>query len=237
MAASFSRTAFAAAILAVSVLIHLGLLGVIVLAERRALPPVQREAIDVELVKPPEPLKQEPAKPPEPQQAPKPQKPDASQAQKPQPERSQKSAKTSSQDPPETSEPSVAEKAEKPEIPSGGPPSETKSKLTAEEIAAFRAQIQKCWELPIGMPNAMKLEVVLRVALSRSGALVASPELLKAPASVNGPVLVGIAMKAVTQCAPYKALPAAKYNDWKVLDLRFLATGMAGLDPGKPPRG
>ncbi len=47
------------------------------------------------------------------------------------------------------------------------------------------------------MPNAMKLEVVLRVALSRSGALVASPELLKAPASVNGPVLVGIAMKAV----------------------------------------
>ncbi len=52
MPASFSRTAFAAAILAVSVLIHLGLLGVIVLAERRVLPPVQREAIDVELVKP-----------------------------------------------------------------------------------------------------------------------------------------------------------------------------------------
>jgi hypothetical protein len=232
--ASISRTAFAAAILAVSVLIHLGLLGVIVLAERRVLPQVQRDVIDVELVKPQDALKQEPVKPPEPQQAPKPQKPDPSQAQKPQPERSQKSAKASSQEQPESSEPSVAEKAEKPEIPSGGPPSETKSKLTAEEIAAFRAQIQKCWELPVGMPNAMKLEVVLRVALSRSGALVASPELLKAPASVNGPVLVGIAMKAVSQCGPYKTLPAAKYQEWKVLDLRFLATGLAGLDTSKP---
>ncbi len=87
------------------------------------------------------------------------------------------------------------------------------------------------------MPDAMKLEVVLRVGLSRTGALVASPELLKAPASVNGPVLVGIAMKAMTQCAPYKTLPVAKYNEWKVLDLRFLATGMAGLDTSKPPRG
>jgi hypothetical protein len=232
--ASISRTAFAAAILAVSVLIHLGLLGVIVLAERRVLPQVQRDVIDVELVKPQDALKQEPVKPPEPQQAPKPQKPDPSQAQKPQPERSQKSAKASSQEQPESSEPSVAEKAAKPEIPSGGPPSETKSKLTAEEIAAFRAQIQKCWELPVGMPNAMKLEVVLRVALSRSGALVASPELLKAPASVNGPVLVGIAMKAVSQCGPYKTLPAAKYQEWKVLDLRFLATGLAGLDTSKP---
>jgi hypothetical protein len=76
--------------------------------------------------------------------------------------------------------------------------------------------------------------VVLRVALSRSGALVASPELLKAPASVNGPVLVGIAMKAVSQCGPYKTLPAAKYQEWKVLDLRFLATGLAGLDTSKP---
>ena len=40
-------------------------------------------------------------------------------------------------------------------------------------------------------------------------------------------------MKAMQQCGPYKSLPAAKYNEWKVLDLRFLATGMAGLDTTK----
>jgi hypothetical protein len=241
--ASISRTAFAAAILAVSVLIHLGLLGVIVLAERRVLPQVQREAIDVELVKPPEqpdPPNEEAAKPPQSQEAPKPQKPDANQAQKPQPKISQKSAKASSPEQPETSEPSAAERLEKedkPEIPSGGPPSENQAKLTAEEIAAFRAQIQKCWQLPVGMPDAMKLEVVLRVGFSRTGALVVAPELLKAPASVHGPALVGIAMRAITQCAPYRTLPVAKYKEWRVLDLRFLATGLAGLDTRKPPRG
>jgi hypothetical protein len=152
-----------------------------------------------------------------------------------------KSAKASLPQP-QTAEPPPPENEEKPNIPSGGPPSETKAKLTAEEIAAFRAEIQKCWELMVGVPDAMKLEVVLRVGLSRKGTLIASPDLLKAPASVHGPRLVGIAMKAMQQCAPYKSLPAAKYNEWKVLDLRFLAAGMAGLDTtridvSKLPRG
>ena len=72
------------------------------------------------------------------------------------------------------------------------------------------------------------------VAHRRAGA---APKLLKAPASANGPVLVGIAMKAMTQCGPYKTLPVAKYKEWRVLDLRFLATGMTGLDNSKIPRG
>ncbi len=237
-------------------MIHLGLLGVIVLAERRVLPPVERDVIDVELVKPqeipkqeipkPELAKQQPAKPeqpqaPKPPEQNKPDKPDPSQAQAPQQKSatksSQKSARASDPEQSEAPEPPAEEKQEKPDIPSGGPPSESKAKLTAEEIAAFRAQVQKCWQLPVGMPDAMKLEVVLRVGLSRTGALVAPPELLKAPASASGPVLVGIAMKAMTQCGPYKTLPVAKYKEWKVLDLRFLATGMTGLDNSKLPRG
>ena len=40
----------------------------------------------------------------------------------------------------------------------------------------------------------------------------------------------------MTQCGPYKTLPVAKYKEWKVLDLRFLATGMTGLDNTKMPR-
>ena len=227
-------------------MIHVGLLGVIVLAERRVLPPVEREVIDVELVKPQELPKQElakkePARPeqpqvPKPPEQRKPDKPGPSQTQAPQSKsaqkNAQKSAKASQPDEPETPE-LPEEKQEKPDIPSGGPPSESKAKLTAEEIAAFRAEMQKCWQLPVGMPDAMKFEVVLRVGLSRNGALVAAPELLKAPASASGPVLVGIAMKAMTQCGPYKSLPVAKYKEWKVLDLRFLATGMAGLIPAR----
>jgi hypothetical protein len=224
----FTRTAFAAAVVAASVFIHLGLLGMIVMAERRSLAKPQIETIEVELLKP------ELAEPPK-EEEPPPRENSAPQEkqQKPQPKSSQKSAKVSLPEPQTAEPPPLPENEEKPDIPSGGPPSETKAKLTAEEIAAFRAEIQKCWELMVGVPDAMKLEVVLRVGLTRKGALAGSPDLLKAPASVHGPRLVGIAMKAMQQCGPYKSLPAAKYNEWKVLDLRFLATGMAGLDTTK----
>lgn len=228
MSEYFTRTAFAAAVVAASVFIHLGLLGMIVMAERRSLAKPQIETIEVELLKP------ELAEPPK-EEEPPPRENSAPQEkqQKPQPKSSQKSAKVSLPEPQTAEPPPPPENDEKPDIPSGGPPSETKAKLTAEEIAAFRAEIQKCWELMVGVPDAMKLEVVLRVGLTRKGALAGSPDLLKAPASVHGPRLVGIAMKAMQQCGPYKSLPAAKYNEWKVLDLRFLATGMAGLDTTK----
>lgn len=236
-------------ILLASVLLHLGLLGVILWAERRGATASETEAMEVELVQPPEPPKAEPPKPepnptqpkPEPPkieaakaEPPKPaeQKPPEPAAQPSQPE--QPPAQSAKALPPDQP-PAPPEKPVQPQGPSGGP-SESKSKLTPEEIAAFRAQVQKCWTLPVGVPNAMKLEAVLRVSLARNGALAAGPELLKANASAGGPVLVGIAMKALRECAPYRSLPAAKYNDWKVLDLRFLATGMTGLGSAKLSR-
>lgn len=239
------RVAITASILLASVLLHLGLLGVILWAERRGATASETEAIEVELIRPPEPPKAETPKSELPQpELPKPaeQKPDeqkpakqpppaatqAASQQAPPPEPPAQTAKAAPQAPPPPVPPP------KPEGPSGGP-SEGKSKLTPEEIAAFRAQVQKCWTLPVGIPNAMKLEAILRVSLARNGALAAGPELLKANASAGGPVLVGIAMKALRECAPYRSLPAAKYNDWKVLDLRFLATGMTGLGSAKPP--
>lgn len=233
---------FIASIVLASVLLHLGLLGVIVFAERRGVTTTETEAIEVELITQPErpeppkteppksePLKAEPPKPEPPkpvEQLPKPE----TQAAKP-PAPPPQTANASPQEQPQTAEPPA-----RPEGPSGGAPSESKSKLTPEEIAAFRAQVQKCWTLPVGLPNAMKLEAVLRVSLGRNGALAGGPELLRANASADGPVLVGLAMKALRECAPYRGLPAAKYSDWKVLDLRFLATGMTGLGSAKPPK-
>ena len=106
-------------------------------------------------------------------------------------------------------------------------------KLTPEEIAALRAQIQKCWKLPVGIPGIIGLEVILRVPFGPKGQLAGEPVLLQAPASERGPLLVGIALNALKGCYPYK-LPPEKYADWKTLDLKFNATGMTGL--GAPPK-
>ena len=227
-----NRVSVSAAIIAVSVLVHLGFVGAIVFAERRVLPLSELRSIDVDLVKPEdiEPAKTEPPKPPEPpkqteQKPPQPvkQEPAKQAVLKPPP----KSAKADPQDRPES--PSPEDKpAAKPDMPSGGPAGEGKSKLTPEEIAALRAQIQKCWKLPVGMPGIIGLEVILRVSFGSKGQLAGDPVLLQAPASERGPLLVGIALNALKDCYPYK-LPPAKYADWKTLDLKFTATGMVGL--------
>ncbi len=255
-----SRVIVPVAILLASVLLHLGLLGMIVLAGRHGPTTQEIPAIEVELVsapetpeppKPelpkPEPLKPEPPKP----ELPKPEapKPEASKAEPPKPAEPEAKAEAKPEAQPEPQQvpppemaaapqdqPQVPEPPAKPVGPSGGPASDSKAKLTPEELAAFRAQVQKCWTLPVGLPDAMRLEAVLRVSLARNGAITAGPELLRANASAGGPVLVGIAMKALRECGPYRSLPAAKYNEWKVLDLRFLATGMAGLGSARPPK-
>jgi hypothetical protein len=113
----------------------------------------------------------------------------------------------------------------------GGGPSEVQANLSSEEIAAFSAHVQSCWAAPAGLVNTPKLQVVIRVSLRPDGGLMASPALLAAPASAQGPVLVKAAMRALQQCQPYMTLPAGKYDEWRLLDLRFSADGMATVSP------
>jgi len=245
-----NRVSLSTAIIAVSVLVHLGFVGAIVFAERRVLPPSELRSIDVDIVKPEElePKKEEPPKPPEPpkqaeQKPPEPVKQKPLQPAQSMPPKSQaksaenksadtKSAETKSEKMAEPEQaaslPPEPKQAAKPDTPQGGPAGEGKSKLTPEEIAALRAQVQKCWKLPVGIPGVMGLEVILRVSFGPKGQLAGEPVLLQAPASERGPLLVGIALNALKGCYPYK-LPPAKYADWKTLDLKFTATGMVGL--------
>ena len=107
-------------------------------------------------------------------------------------------------------------------------PAQGTAKLSREEIAAFRAHLQKCWNPPATIAEAQKLKVVLRVALGPNGALTGSPTLIEASASAHGPALVATAISALRQCQPYAFLPAGKYQEWKLLDLSFSPRGMAG---------
>jgi hypothetical protein len=231
-----NRISFSAAIVAVSVLVHLGFVGAIVFAERRHLPPSGLRAMDVDLVPPEElePKKEKPPKPPEPPKQAELKPPEPVKQKQPQPEQSMPPKPQSAMAAgPERSaapppEPKQAATPARPDVPQGGPAGEGKSKLTPEEIAALRAQIQKCWKLPVGIPGVIGLEVILRVSFGPKGQLVGEPVLLQAPASERGPLLVGIALNALKGCYPYK-LPASKYADWKTLDLKFTATGMTGL--------
>jgi hypothetical protein len=114
---------------------------------------------------------------------------------------------------------------------SGGGTSEYQASLTADEIAAFAAHVQSCWSAPAGLAAAAKLNVVIRVSLKRDGGLASEPALIAAPASAQGPVLVQSAMRALMKCQPFGGLPATKYDEWHLLDLKFSAGGLSTASP------
>jgi hypothetical protein len=109
-----------------------------------------------------------------------------------------------------------------------GETADTKAKVALEEIAAFKAQLKKCWSLPEGVASTQHVKVIVRVALKQDGSLAGNPELIEFAPTPSTPGLVQNAMRALRQCAPYRMLPVAKYDQWKLLDLNFSPDAMAG---------
>jgi len=107
-------------------------------------------------------------------------------------------------------------------------PSESAAILSAKEIAAFKMQVQKCWNAPAGVANTEKLHVVLRLALARDGVLATRPTLIEGSASPHGPALLESAIRALRECQPYRFLSQDRYEEWKVLDLTFSPNGVSG---------
>ena len=103
--------------------------------------------------------------------------------------------------------------------------SKSKATLTSDETAEFKAHLSTCWVPPVGISSAQGLNLLIRILLDTNGNLRAKPNLIRAPASQSGPVLVESAMRALQLCQPYNFLPAAKYEQWRVLDLSFSPQG------------
>lgn len=114
--------------------------------------------------------------------------------------------------------------------PVGGAQATARAGLTPEEVAAFKARLRKCWSLPADVTDVDRIQVVLRLALRPNGTLASDPDLVSVTAagSPGAPDVVKSALKAVRQCQPYGMLPAAKYKEWKLLDLNVSPREMAG---------
>lgn len=106
-------------------------------------------------------------------------------------------------------------------------PADVAADLSREEVVAFKTHLKKCLRLPAGIDAERKLRVTMRVFLKPDGSFSADPLLVAASAAREGPALVKAATDALKECQPY-ALPAAKYNDWKMLDLTLSPRDMAG---------
>jgi outer membrane biosynthesis protein TonB len=103
----------------------------------------------------------------------------------------------------------------------------TAARLSQSEIDALRAQIQACWNPPVGAENAQELIVRLRIQFRPDGTLSAEPELMNRGTSSYFRVATESAMRAVRRCQPY-TMPSAKYDIWKDVEVTFDPRDMFG---------
>jgi hypothetical protein len=114
---------------------------------------------------------------------------------------------------------------------SGGPPSDYKANLTADAVAGFASHVQTCWTpAPASIKDA-NITVFIRVRLKRDGSLAGAPEPLGGSASMQALTLLQNSLNALKSCSAYTALPADKYDEWRVLDLRFTPNGISTAAP------
>ncbi len=108
-----------------------------------------------------------------------------------------------------------------------GAPTGIGQRLTQSEIDALRAQIQACWNPPVGAEEAEKLIVRLRIQFKQDGTLSREPELMNRAAGSYFQIAAESAMRAVRRCQPY-TLPAHKYDVWKDVEVTFDPRDMFG---------
>ena len=101
--------------------------------------------------------------------------------------------------------------------------------LTITQEDAIKAQIFKCWNIPLGLPYDEDLTVRIKLQLKPDGT-VAKSEILD-HARMNKPgqgfykVLAESALRAVKLCQPLR-VPTTGYERWKELQLNFDAREM-----------
>ena len=101
--------------------------------------------------------------------------------------------------------------------------------LSITQEDAIKAQIFKCWNIPLGLPYDEDLTVRIKLKLKKDGSILAS-EILD-HARMNRPgqgfykVLAESALRAVKLCNPLK-MPPTGHEKWKDLQLNFDAKEM-----------
>ncbi len=196
-------------------------------------PAGSEEAIPVELVPDPNP----PAAPPKMPPAPPP-KPDAAPAQPatpPTPPAAEPAppppAATASppQPPPNAPAPAAQESPRSPS-PAGGA---IDTKMTASELDGLRAEVQRCWTIPPGWTDPKQVSVTIDFHMNRDGTVAGDPSVIEFPATRNGAIAARNALAAAAKCGPYH-LPAAKYEDWREVQIPFRRQAEATA-PARPP--
>ena len=98
-------------------------------------------------------------------------------------------------------------------------------RLIASLVERIREQVWPCWNLPIGIKDAHKLRVEIKIELNPDGTLVGSPRVVDRQRLTADPVFRAYAESAVRalqnpDCRPLR-LPLDSYRAWREISLNF----------------
>jgi len=118
----------------------------------------------------------------------------------------------------------LIDKSKKTEAPSAPQPQSLDvARETASLQDAIRSQVQSCWLVPAGAPDAEDLVVRLKISLNPDGTLSRPPEIIdqgRLGQSDYYRVAAESARRAVQKCSPLK-LPVESYDIWRDIEMTF----------------
>jgi hypothetical protein len=137
-----------------------------------------------------------------------------------------------------TTPPSVSDQVEQrlkqlrnaPQVDKNAQPAAKSNTLTQSELNTLMKRIANCWTLPQAA-REMPDPVTVQVKLAKDGSLAAPPKVVNSSPDPRFAVAAKASVAALTRCAPFSFLPAAKYDAWKEIQIDFDVRSMFGDKP------
>jgi len=110
--------------------------------------------------------------------------------------------------------------------PNLGAPMGNAATLSQSELDALRARLMGLWNPPVGMQDAERLQITIRISFTREGMLASPPIVLTSGSGVRFNAMRDSAVRAVLVGQPYTMLRPDHYNSWREIDFTFDSSEM-----------
>jgi len=110
--------------------------------------------------------------------------------------------------------------------PNLGAPMGSAAALSQSELDALRARLMGLWNPPVGMQDAERLQITIRISFTRGGMLASPPIVLTSGNGVRFNAMRDSAVRAVLVGQPYTMLRPDHYDTWREIDFTFDSSQM-----------
>ena len=105
--------------------------------------------------------------------------------------------------------------------PSLGTATGNAAQLSASELDALRRRLMALWNPPVGLQDADRYQVTIRIRFKRDGTLATGPQVITSGSGVRYEAMRDSAVRAVFVGQPYTMLRPDHYEIWKEIDFTF----------------